>query len=77
MQTLFGAADMIVVGQFDGSEALAAVGSTTALISLLVSLSIGFSVGGGVVVAHAIGAKEEDNISQTVQFHIIAPFFCI
>ncbi len=76
MQTLFGAADMIVVGQFDGSEALAAVGSTTALISLLVSLSIGFSVGGGVAVAHAIGAKEEENISKTVHTILPLAFIC-
>ena len=45
LQLLFNAADIIVVGRFTGSEALAAVGSTSSLINLLVNLFIGISVG--------------------------------
>ena len=45
LQLLFNAADIIVVGRFTGSEALAAVGSTSALINLIINLFIGISVG--------------------------------
>ena len=45
LQLLFNAADVIVVGRWSGKEALAAVGSNTSLINLLVNLFMGFSVG--------------------------------
>ena len=51
LQLLFNAADIIVVGRFTGSEALAAVGSTSSLINLLVNLFLGISVGGNVLMA--------------------------
>ena len=51
LQLLFNAADVVVVGRWAGPEALAAVGSNTALINLLVNLFVGFSVGANVVVA--------------------------
>lgn len=44
LQLLFNAADIIVVGRFAGSESLAAVGSTSSLINLLVNIFIGLSV---------------------------------
>jgi len=59
LQLMFNAADTIIVGRFSGSQALAAVGSTGSLNSLLVSLFIGFSTGANVVVARFIGAKDE------------------
>ena len=48
LQLLFNAADIIVVGQFTGSSALAAVGSTSSLINLFVNVFIGFSIGANV-----------------------------
>ena len=51
LQLLFNAVDIIVVGHFTGSEALAAVGSTTALINVLVNLFIGISLGANVLAA--------------------------
>ena len=45
LQLLFNAADIVVVGKFAGNQALAAVGSTGALINLIVNLFIGLSVG--------------------------------
>ena len=45
LQLFFNAADIIVVGQFVGHTALAAVGSTGALINLLINVFIGLSVG--------------------------------
>ena len=51
LQLLFNAADIIVVGQFVGPSALAAVGSTSALIQLITNLFIGLSIGVNVLVA--------------------------
>ena len=51
LQLLFNAADIIVVGQFTGSDAMAAVGSTSALNNLIVNLFLGLSAGGSVVMA--------------------------
>ena len=58
LQLLFNAADVIVVGRFAGNTALAAVGSTGALINLLVNLFIGLSIGSNVVVARYVGAND-------------------
>lgn len=66
LQLLFNAADIIVVGRFSGSEALAAVGSTGALINLIINLFIGVSVGTNVVAARYYGARDADGVSQTV-----------
>ena len=51
LQLMFNAVDIIVVGQFTGSEALAAVGSTTALIAVFTNLFIGISLGANVLAA--------------------------
>ena len=58
LQLLFNAADIVVVGQFRGKEALAAVGSTGALINLIINVFIGLSVGASVVVAQEYGANQ-------------------
>ena len=62
LQLLFNAADVIVVGRYAGSQSLAAVGSTSALINLLVNVFIGLSVGVNVVVAQYYGAKKEEDV---------------
>lgn len=66
LQLLFNAADVIVVGRFTGSAALAAVGSTGPLINLLTNLFVGLSVGANVLVARYIGANSHRNVSETV-----------
>lgn len=66
LQLLFNAADIIVVGRFTGNQALAAVGSTSALINLLVNMFIGISVGANVVLGKSIGARDEENTSKAV-----------
>jgi len=66
LQLLFNAADVIVVGRFAGSQSLAAVGSTSALINLLVNVFIGLSVGVNVLVAQYYGAKKEEDVNETV-----------
>ena len=57
LQLLFNAADVVVVGRFAGSTALAAVGSNGALINLLVNLFVGLSLGANVVAARCFGAR--------------------
>lgn len=71
LQLLFNAADIIVVGQFTGSNALAAVGSTSALINLFVNVFIGFSIGTNVLVAQYYGARDEKNVQETVHTSIL------
>lgn len=66
LQLLFNAADVVVVGRCAGKEALAAVGSTSALINLLVNLFVGFSVGTNVVVARDLGAGREEDVQSSV-----------
>ena len=66
LQLLFNAADVIVVGQFAGSTALAAVGSTGALVNLLVNVFMGVSIGANVMVARARGAGDYKAVHETV-----------
>ena len=57
LQQLYNTADSIIVGNFVGSKALAAVGSSTSLIYLLIAFSQGASVGAGVIVAQIFRSK--------------------
>lgn len=70
LQLLFNAADMVVVGRYSGSEALAAVGATGSLINLIVTLFMGLSVGTSVIVAQDYGAGKPDAISSSVHTSI-------
>lgn len=66
LQLLFNAADIIVVGRFAGSESLAAVGSTSALINLLVNVFLGLSIGANVLVARYYGGRNFKDLEETV-----------
>ncbi len=66
LQLLFNAADVVVVGRFAGKEALAAVGSNTSLINLMINLFVGLSVGTNVVVSRDLGAGRHDRVSGSV-----------
>lgn len=70
LQLLFNAADMVVVGRFSGSEALAAVGATGALINLIVNLFMGLSVGTSVIVAQDCGAGKTGAVRRSVHTSI-------
>ena len=61
LQLLFNAADIIVVGRFAGSTALAAVGSTAALINLMINVFVGLSVGVNVLAARYYGGQKENS----------------
>lgn len=66
LQLLFNMVDMVVVGRFVSSDALAAVGSTGSMVNLIVNLFMGLSVGAGVVVAQRFGASDTSGVSDTV-----------
>ena len=71
LQLVFNATDIIVVGRFVSSNAMAAVGSTSSLINLLVNFFIGISVGANVLVARFRGANDYDDAQETVQTALI------
>lgn len=66
LQLLFNMVDMVIVGRFVSSDALAAVGSTGSMVNLIVNLFMGLSVGAGVVVAQRFGASDTSGVSDTV-----------
>lgn len=66
LQLLFNTADMIVVGKCVSDTALAAVGSTSSLVNLIVNAFIGLSVGAGVVMSKYYGSKNAENASKTL-----------
>ena len=76
LQLLFNAADVIVVGRYAGNNALAAVGSTAALINLLVNLFMGISIGTNVLVARYYGSRSERDIYETVHTTILMALTC-
>ena len=66
LQTLYNAADMMVVGLSSEANAVGAIGTTGAFINMIVNIFIGFSAGANVVVARHIGARDEQAVSRTV-----------
>lgn len=70
LQLLFNAVDIIVVGRFTGRQALAAVGSTTALINIFTNLFIGISLGANVLAARFYASGNEKEMSETVHTSI-------
>ena len=71
LQQLFNSVDTAVVGRFASSQALAAVGSNGSLISLMINLFIGISLGSNVVIAHYIGERSEQNIQSAIHTAIV------
>lgn len=76
LQLFYHAADMIVVGRFSGSDALAAVGSTSSLTQLIINVFMGLSVGTSVAVAQSLGAKDNKAVSDTVHTSISIGLIC-
>lgn len=66
LQLIYNAADVMVVGRFAGSASLAAVGSTSSLVNLIINLFIGLSTGAGVITARHIGAAEGEKTHRSV-----------
>ncbi|WP_041138532.1 MATE family efflux transporter [Beduini massiliensis] len=69
-QQLYNTIDAIIVGQYVGKEALAAVGSTGSLINLLVGFFVGLSSGATVIIAQFFGARDDESVSKAVHTSI-------
>lgn len=65
-QQLYNTVDSIVVGKYVGDNALAAVGSASPILNLLMVLFVGISVGAGVMVSQYYGAKDREELSHTI-----------
>mgnify|MGYP002579658590 FL=1 len=66
LQQMYNAVNSIIVGNYVGSNALAAVGAGASLIYLLIAFSLGASVGAGVIVSQYLGAKEKEGVHKAV-----------
>ena len=72
LQNLFLVADTVIVGRFIGGTALAAVGSSMAIIQVLVAVLIGLATGASIVISQFFGAKKEKELKKTVSTSMIA-----
>lgn len=70
-QQLYNTVDSIIVGNFVGANALAAIGVYTPIYKLLLGLFLGIATGATVVVSHAYGAKDQDRLNKTVYVSIV------
>ncbi len=75
-QMMYNTVDSLVVGNFVGKEALAAVGSTTMIVNMLVFFFNGVSVGAGVVISRYYGAKDQKGLHKAVETTIFVTFIC-
>ena len=76
MQQLFNAADIAMLGQFVGKEAMAAVGSNSPIIGMVLSLFIGISLGANVIIARFIGKKNIHGVHAAVHTAILVALGC-
>jgi len=65
-QQLYNTADSVIVGHFVGDNALAAVGSASPILNLLLALFVGISTGAGIVVSQSFGAKDREGLSKGI-----------
>ena len=73
-QMLYNTVDSIVVGNYVGTQALAAVGSTTMIVNLFVFFFNGFSIGAGVIIGRYFGSKDMDGLHQAIETVMAASF---
>ena len=76
LQQLFNATDVAVVGKFASTEAMAAVGGNAPVVSLLVNVFTGLSVGANVIIARNIGAKNPQGARRAVSTAMVLPLLC-
>ena len=73
-QMLYNTVDSIVVGKFVGKEALAAVGSTTMIVNIMIFFFNGVAIGAGVVIGNYFGAKKLDLLHKAVETTMAVTF---
>ena len=76
LQQIFNAADVAVVGRFAGSEALAAVGANTYLVSLMINFFVGISLGANVTIANYVGEGNEEGVRRSTHTAIALSLVC-
>lgn len=76
VQMLFNATDLVVTGQFIDANAMAAVGATSSLVSLILALAIGLSVGANVVASIFIGSGNKTMVKKTVDTSVLTAIAC-
>ena len=65
-QQLYNTADSIIVGMYVGDDALAAVGSASPILNLLLALFVGISTGAGIVVSQSYGARDREGLTKAI-----------
>lgn len=73
-QQLYNAVDSIIVGNYIGSQALAAVGSSAPVINLLISFFMGLSIGAGIIISRYYGARNIDGLQEAVHTSLAITF---
>lgn len=76
LQQLFNSVDVAVVGRFASSKALAAVGSNAPVISLLINLFMGISMGANVVISNHLGQKDDEGVRRSVSTVALLSIIC-
>ena len=73
-QMLYNTVDSVIVGNFVSKQALAAIGSTTVIVNMMVFFFNGFSIGAGVVISQYFGAKDMDKLHRAIETTMAATF---
>lgn len=73
-QQLYNAVDSIIVGNYIGSQALAAVGSSAPVINLLISFFMGLSIGAGIIISRYYGARNIDGLQEAIHTSLAITF---
>ena len=73
-QMLYNTVDSVIVGNFVSKQALAAVGSTTVIVNMLIFFFNGFAIGAGVVIGRSFGARDLEKLHDAVQTTMAAAF---
>ncbi|MGI6212127.1 MAG: MATE family efflux transporter [Anaerovoracaceae bacterium] len=76
LQQLFNAADIAVIGQFCGTDSMAAVGCNSPVIGLLVNLFVGIALGANVVIARCTGQRRPDRANAAVHTSVLLALIC-
>ena len=82
LQTLYGLADLFIIGQFNGSDAITAVSIGSQIMHMLTVIIVGLAMGTTVMISRSVGAKKEKEVSQAIgnsitMFGIVAIVLCI
>lgn len=76
LQQLFNAIDTVIMGQFVGKEAMAAVGSNGPVVGFIVTFFLGISLGANVVISQLTGKNDKEGIQRAVHTSIVFAFLC-